>query len=97
MNSHISASAKRSGKKKVAKMVLKKVANGFTSETHMEPDADDKAGYLGGHEPSTSVHPSVSHMLKHVKNTMGGDMGSATQPTSSVGPMDGNVDSGAGY
>ncbi len=97
MNSHISASAKRSGKKKVSHMTLKPVKNGFTSTTHYEPDEAGKASYMGGDE-DTSVHGSLSHMVKHVRNTMGGDMGgSATQPTSSVGPMDGNVDSGAGY
>lgn len=97
MNSHISAMARKSAKKKVSHMTLKPVKNGFTSTTHYEPNEVGKASYMG-EDSDTSVHPSVSHLVKHVRNTMQGDMGGgATQPTSSVGPMDGNVDSGAGY
>lgn len=99
------ATAHASKKKKMGKvkgMHISLLSNGATSKMMHEPP--DDSPYMGSQEGEETVHPSMAHLVKHVKSELGSHMGmttgdggaartsggAATQATSTPGPMGGN-------
>ena len=70
-----SASKKRShaGKKgKPHTMVIKKVANGFTADTHHEPGDSDANDTMGDYNPTEqTVHPDGASVMAHFAKKFG--------------------------
>jgi hypothetical protein len=66
--------AKKRGKLKG--MMIHLMSNGATSQTMHEPTEDSP--YAGAQEGESTVHPSLAHLVKHVKSTLGPDMGAMT-------------------
>jgi hypothetical protein len=62
---------KSGGKGKVRRMVIEPAQNGFMSTTEHHPSSGAKGMEMySGHE-TKAVHPSISHLAKHVKTTFG--------------------------
>lgn len=58
---------KAGGKGKIRRMVIEPAQNGFMSTTEHHPPSGAKGMEMySGHE-TKAVHPSISHLAKHVK------------------------------
>lgn len=94
--------SKKSKKGKIKGIHVKLASNGATSTMMHEPPED--SSYMGSQEGEEAVHPSMGHLVRHIKQSLGdhfaaatGDGGAgrvsggaATQATSTPGPMGGN-------
>jgi hypothetical protein len=70
---HASKSKKRGN---VKAMHIKLAANGATSTMMHEPTEDSP--YAGMQEGDETVHPSLAHLVKHVKAQLGPALGATT-------------------
>ena len=82
-NKSTSAHASRKSKMgKVKGMRISLVGNGAKSMLQHEPPADGPMGMMGGMGGSVDgdemIHPSMAHLVKHVKASMGPHMAATT-------------------
>jgi len=72
---------KTHGKGKIRSMHIKPAANGFTSQVTRERPSPN-GPYMNEHDEPPTIHPSVSHLAKHVKNTFapGGPAAQGEEP-----------------
>ncbi len=57
-------------KGKIRHMMIKPAKNGFTSEVSRERTPEEAAGpYMGDRDEPPTIHPSISHLKKHIAST----------------------------
>lgn len=71
----VSIKKKSGGKMKMRHMMLKPASNGVTSTMEHEPDGDE--GMYRPGKSTETIHPSMAHLVKHIKANMGQHFGSA--------------------
>ncbi len=57
--------------RKIRRMEITPAENGFSSEIRREPAPSEK-GYMDFDSPEVNVHPSVDHLVEHVRRAFGG-------------------------